>query len=312
VLIKQLTGFGKTMILSTDKKNIPQYLKRIGVKIGAKIIHPKQDLSLVEKRGLVRIHLKNDHEKDAAAAAFFAYKKSVPLIQKVKKAVISNEVITEKVLRSVLRGTPISEAISDLFIAPRERIITKEIVKEKSDKNHLKLLNKIKDYEKIIKILRDSKEDLKKPVKKVFMKNTELLEHREKHIKEYSYEIKRLKKTNERLKGDIRKILRLDDYILVKKINTFLDLEERPRYIFPNNISLFTSKNVSKIKKDVRYVICDKASQILKDNFITIPLSKLRVLLETEEYFLVDKDSRGLKKNLIETVINDYKKQRSG
>lgn len=87
-VIKHILSVGTPVIVATDRKFAPKKVEKIAAAFPAKLFHPDVWISRKEKAETIR-HLdldwKNQHEKDAAAAALFAYKRYKPTLEKVKR-----------------------------------------------------------------------------------------------------------------------------------------------------------------------------------------------------------------------------------
>ena len=82
-LIFDTIRYGKIIVVGCDVCKVPSFVQEYAIKIGAKIICPKEDLGVREKRGLVRGKVKNRHQRDALASAIFAHKKIKNLLTKI-------------------------------------------------------------------------------------------------------------------------------------------------------------------------------------------------------------------------------------
>ncbi|MFH1590857.1 MAG: DUF460 domain-containing protein [archaeon] len=86
-VIRIIVDKGRTAMVGCDKANPPEFAKRLATKLGARLIHPREDLGVEEKRVLTSgIDHQNDHELDAAASALIAYGISVPLRRRIVAA----------------------------------------------------------------------------------------------------------------------------------------------------------------------------------------------------------------------------------
>jgi len=75
-LIFEIIREGKVLIVGTDVKYVPSFIKSFANKLGAKLISPEENLRIIEKKRLIGdLKVKNLHERDALAAALFAHKK---------------------------------------------------------------------------------------------------------------------------------------------------------------------------------------------------------------------------------------------
>jgi len=159
-LIKEISFYGKPLIIATDKKRVPQPVGKIAASFNCRTFNPDHDLTVEEKDNIVKIPIKDIHEKDALAAATFAYKffapqfnnidrnlESLGLVQlkdKVKEMIISKEAknIAEAVERlrpkeEYIEKTP--QVVKEIYLNWRER--AKELEREfKEDKRRYEIL----------------------------------------------------------------------------------------------------------------------------------------------------------------------------
>ena len=73
-IIKEIMSFGNPLIVSTDKKKASPKIKKIAASFNCRVFKPDHDLTIEEKNEIVRIPIKDAHEKDALASASFAYR----------------------------------------------------------------------------------------------------------------------------------------------------------------------------------------------------------------------------------------------
>jgi hypothetical protein len=115
-LVQEITKEGRVIAVGTDRKKCPLLIERFAAKVGARLIKPKEDISVREKDRLTR-GARNEHERDAIAAASFAYKELRPLLEKIsvfakrKKSEKIEDEVTEIV---VVRKVGITKTIEQL------------------------------------------------------------------------------------------------------------------------------------------------------------------------------------------------------
>ena len=74
-IVATLVPYGKVFVVGTDKSKTPSLVQDVATKVGAKSISPSQDLRVIEKRAMTsNFKFENNHEMDALACAFFAFK----------------------------------------------------------------------------------------------------------------------------------------------------------------------------------------------------------------------------------------------
>lgn len=128
-LISLLIGSGRPLIIGTDKKSLPSYIKKAASNLGAKALTPPDDLTHEEKRALVATKCGDAHSFDALAAARYAYDQVKATIAKVEKYFENNspDADIDKVLELVLlHEVNIRQAISLLQPKPLLRVVAKK------------------------------------------------------------------------------------------------------------------------------------------------------------------------------------------
>jgi len=116
-LIERISKKGNVVLVGCDKKKIPKFIIKFAVKFSARIVKPKHDLTVNEKRKLCNnFKYKNKHEMDALASALFAYNITKDLFDSVKRFINENQKemkIKDKIIEIVLRkGITIKRAYS--------------------------------------------------------------------------------------------------------------------------------------------------------------------------------------------------------
>ncbi|MFN6992277.1 MAG: DUF460 domain-containing protein, partial [Fervidobacterium sp.] len=173
-IINHITQYGKAIIVASDRRPLPKNVDKLAKSLGAKTFYPFESLGTLEKWNLVReydIKVKNDHERDALAAALKAYRSYSNTFRKTRIA-LSSLGLTElypDVLNKIIFGEAenINEAIEMVLDEKREKpkeIIVKEI--SSKDKELMKTIERLQEElkrrEKDILVLKEFNEKLKK------------------------------------------------------------------------------------------------------------------------------------------------------
>ena len=235
-ILETITETGKPLIIATDRYPLPKSVKKISSALGCKYYHPPKSLSNKEKIELVKNHTEqfnNDHESDALASAFKAFKFYSKLFKKTETTLTSVGLgkFYDKVTESLILGKAqnLNEAINKTLEQVRKpkRLVTKKIIKKGPiDKTVSKLQEKIKILEKDIDILKKHNEGLKRKLrerechyKKRLAKKVDLgsplaiqynIDKMKENINKRDSNIKKLK--------DLRKI-ELEGYIPILELN---------------------------------------------------------------------------------------------
>ena len=349
-LISMVMPYGDIILVGTDKKNCPKFIENFAVKTGAKVITPKQDLLVSEKKGLVRgIKTKNKHEADSLASAIFAYKEFYPLFKKIdiflkknNKAYLSNKI--KKIV--LTKELSIRDALK-LVEKPAERkiVTVKESIKEKgvTEKRSSLLYKKLKILENANMLIRNQNIELKKRLKKIqekqrfLIKKTatlisdkkakELLKFREKRIISLDMELKEKNKKINELNDKIKKInnliLNIGDNVLAKKLdnlgyNEFLTKNKvlnigKDDVLLVNDPNIFSKKTINALKNRIDVIISrKKVNKELRENLDFIDACNLKIN-ESRLFAIIDKKDFEIEKskiNLLSRIVKDYRKNR--
>jgi uncharacterized protein len=332
-LITEFIKYGKVIILSTDKKFIPEYIRQLSANIGARIIAPKEDLSIHEKANLINgiTGLKNNHEKDAYASALMAFRKIKPMINRIDQIIerehLNDEESVKKTKQLVIQKNFSIMLAIKLITEPdlEENTVIKNLIDtNKIDSNYLKLINKLQLSENTIKHLKHQINDLKNIIilkEKESNKKMDVdkrLGFKESRIVELTSQNNLFERITIDLKKQLNQISETlisgKEFIAVRKIdiNNNLNLQLRKdEIVFIKDFSHMKPTQRQILKCFTNTIITENA---FKDEFILIDKSKLKVIFETPSILAIDKksfESNFSSKKLIEKIVEDYKKERS-
>jgi len=349
-LISIVMPYGNIMLVGTDKKNCPNFIENFAVKTGARIVTPKQDLLVSEKKELLKgIKTKNNHELDSLASAIFAYNEFHPLFKKIDIFLKKNNKVylSNKIKKIVLtKELSIRDALK-LVEKPVERKIVpvKESIKEKevTEKRSSLVYKKLKSLENTNTLIRNQNIELKKNLKKIqekqrfLIKKTatlisdkkanELLKFREKRIISFDRELKEKDKQINKLNDEIKKInnliLDIGNSVLVKKLdnlgyNEFLTKNKvlnirKDDVLLVDNPNIFSEKTINALKNMVDVIISKrKVSKKLTEDLNFIDAHNLKIN-ESKLFAIINKEDFEIEKgkiNLLARIVHDYRKSR--
>ena len=211
-LISKLIELGKPLLVASDREYNPEFVNKLAVKLGARVISPDYDLKVNEKRELVReFETGNQHEIDALASAFFALKKISPLLKKINIFVehYKKENIKQQLIEFVVgKGLNIRDAIEIIEEPEKEEIrIIKEVIEEKklTEKEFIRLYKKYKEAKNDMELLKKQNEGLKEQIAAI--------------REDYSYMFKQISKSQ-----------------LDKKMQSLLDFKEKRIQFFDKEL----------------------------------------------------------------------------
>jgi len=323
-LILEMIKEGRVIIIGVDKGKTPRFVEGIASKIGARIIKPKEDLLVEEKRELTKgYEFRNEHEKDAMASALYAYKKIRRLLTKIdfylKKR--GKESIAEEVKGAILKdkGLRIAEAVM-MIEQPeekkegrrkrkrtgkmREEYFEEEIEEEPGHAERPEFLK-----QKINVIIRTK-------MRKIIRIKNQKIDFLTKKAREQEEEIGRLNEKLERFKELIKKS---DKNMVLKKIKNLsweeVEKEELSKIMYVEEPNIFSEKSVEKIREKVDVVISRKEmSKKVEEKFNVMFIDGNKVDVQEENgIVLVSKEKLEKEKSkvdVVKKVIEEYKESR--
>lgn len=299
LLISELIKLGKPLIIASDKEYNPDFVGRLAVKLGARVISPDYDLKVDEKREMVKgVKTKNQHEVDALASAFFALKKIGSLLKKINIFVehYKKEDIKQQLIEFVVgKGLSIRDAVELIEEPEKEEVkIIKEVVEEKklTEKDFLMLYKKFKEAKKDISLLkkqnlklRDEMKALRRDYEYMFKqmsrsqldkKMQSLLDFKERRIRFFDNQLKKKQEEIKSMQNEITTLLyflsNLNSNVLLKKLDNLglKEFEKKKGFLNIKDGDILLVKDPDIISERVVDEIKDKVNSI----FYKKPISR--------------------------------------
>ena len=294
-VIKEILKYGRPLIIATDKSSIPKSVEQIASQFGSRIYFPPHEMKISEKETLTKqfsSKIKNDHERDALAAALKAWKKYKDEIfstyEFLKKIGIDEEYLDENLFLFLSRRK--IERKSEKMQQSRKLKVKDNV------SNYYETLKNLKDK---IEFLRDSLNEAKKEAKfykELLLKLVKNFRIRDEKSKEYNILLKKINKAL--LKGFVP-LVEIDDLNLenLEIFNEMIGLENQ--VIYTADKEKLSNLNSFKISA----VILKSSSTPSSTIFLNFP-----VISESE---IKIKEKFGLKvveRNEFERKLNEAKK----
>ncbi len=268
IIIKQLAKVGEPILIACDVADAPELVKRIASFFNINYSTPKRDISVSEKRRLIREYLPltlkklDAHTFDALAAALKAYLKHKNKFESVEARLkkltqpIALDTIKAEIIKGVKLTNILAKELSKLDEEPKKKVI-KIYVHKEDDKNHSE--NK-EQKERSMRVLRWERDKLSDEVKRLKNERDKLEQNlQQKNIEEY----KVISKEN-RYRLQEKKIKYLHTKLaeterIVKELQKRTDREKTWKlvdYIPLQEISSFTSDDVEKVRDKINDETC--------------------------------------------------------
>ena len=114
-MVEVIRNAGVPSIIAGDKKHTNALVRRINAAFNSRLFEPQADITLEEKRNAVKgTGIKNEHERDAYAAAFKAYNYYVSKLRHVERVASKrsfHEMEADMVMSKVISRYSVSEAL---------------------------------------------------------------------------------------------------------------------------------------------------------------------------------------------------------
>lgn len=343
-LISETIKLGRAILVGTDKLKTPGLVQAFATKLGAKIIIPKEDLKVNEKKSKVSGFVySNEHEGDALASALFAYRTAKPLLDKIdffaeenKKQGIRN-MLKEIVL---LKKISIKNAVDIIEKRSEEGKIVEEVIFEKKigESDFLRIYNRLKKYESELRLLKNYNNNLIKRIMATDHRqiepnqryNSKNADHKENRIAFLSSLIRMKDNKIKWLELSFRRLTKIlmdfHDLCILKKLDTLgiheFRFKNRILNVQKNDILMVGNPNI--VSRDVVEILRNKVFIVIhkshvneknKENlpFIFIDAKNLNVrdfghfgIIEREEL-----EAEKSKINWVRKIVEDYKKEKS-
>ena len=351
LLIRKAMDAGTPLFVGTDKRNVPSAVQEFAAKTGARIMAPAEDLKVQEKKIWTKEHrLRNDHERDALAAALFACNEQLPLRKKIEKYARDHDkerlkdalqlkVLTQGInirdAAMLLENPPINEK-PKIPIMPQMPLTVENPTNLQVRLLRLKKENRLLRKQNLKLKQRSAKEEHKhrKETKKLQKENVKernetALRFKENRIRYFDRALREKNHEVETIRQEKRQLLsyfgKLKDHYLLKKLshlgqeeweqkNAILNIQEGDMLLVddPNR---FSEAIVEKIKGRVDIIVHRQPiSPKLKEQwpFLFIPAHYLRI--EENGYVAIvprkDVDRERKSRDALQKMVEDYRKER--
>lgn len=341
-MISELTKKGKVIVLSADKKNVPNFVRKLSARLGSALIWPKQDLKVREKKELIRdFEIHGDHQRDALASAIFAYSQLRSLFVRIDEELKAQgkERYSEEVKEIMIKNDRLNINAALLMIEPPKKKlpssrITKTQTLSDKDKRIDNLRLELKYSSDSNRFLKQEKRRLESELKRL-KKKLESTENRlfsKKSTRAESTKERRIKalasmneELEKKLKKEKLKIKRLSalvsskDHYLLKKMEN-LGTSEFKRLsktspltkndiLFVDNAFSVSQKVIKELKKRISLIVYNKGPN-KNIPFLQISAKDLEKK-ETDFFVFIQKKDLDKKKNtskLLQDIIDLHKK----
>lgn len=314
-LVFKIISHGKAVFVGCDKRKSPTMVQKLATKLGAVLVSPEEDLLTQEKRNMLSskkesVSVKNSHELDALASAFFAYNHNLSLIRKAHDFAKKNfceESLGEILLLSMQKNISFSSALEHIkklvesnkknsFVSENQQ--KKILPKRLTSLKDLDLFReKLNSKEKEVLLLTEQRRRLEFELKKEKHRNSNLrkklskkerptnndfsrsLEHSRlrKQLEILSLEKDLLKKDNMRL---MQLLYSKDSQVMIRKYpdlgwTSLLECEKQYSLkdgdlIFVNSPEIYSDRTLEFLKGKIKAILVRKKTPVLEKSGIDL------------------------------------------
>lgn len=337
VLLETISRHGQPVLVGCDKAVVPSFVRRFATQFGAKVVRPKQDLTVRDKKMVVgKIKIRNDHESDALASALLSHRKYASLFEKtdaylqhqgkpqysceLKTLLLKYDTLSianglRKLLQkplpksghSGLRSPSLASSPTTLVRELQKRIVQLE------EQNH-KLQDEMSELWRAKEVLERKK---RTPPNQILKEKEHALHVLSMKMLDKESLLESLRK---RIYEQNRFLSGLSGKKLLKKMDNLSETEYQKKeflnlqkgdLLLVGDANIVSESVVQKLKGKVEVIVYKKKLSVRKD-FIYVPADKLH-LEEIEHFAWVPEEDlqKALsQKNVLKNVVDAYKKER--
>lgn len=333
-ILTELAQAGRVIVVGTDVKYSPRFVEKFCSRLGAKLVAPKEDMKIGYKKRLTEMHRYNDdHQRDALAAALFAYQEMKPLFKKIdfflKKE--GKEHLSHHMKLLASQGMSIADALHHLE-DKKEEIKTKKRFREKVKRSariieinrsllheNIALRGEYKQLQTKLSVINQHMEE------RINDKIAKTVAIKDRRIAELIASLAHMKQETTNLQtklNDLTNVLfSTTNKIIIKRVKT-LGWDEVEKTVHPgdriilvDDINTFSERSIDYLKGKVTTIITKtKPSELMKKQPFDIMLAHDLNLDERETFALVDKarlEQEKEKKDMLQKIVKEYQDERN-
>ncbi len=332
-LLAEITAEGKVLVIGTDVKHIPGLIEKFSARVGAKVIMPQEDMKVGFKERITESYKpRDDHQRDALAAALHAFREVQQTLQKVDEVLkqVGKEHLSAAVKVKVLQGSTIQNALDALEKPEDENVIKRHRLKT-AFKKPSRLVEENMLLKKQNRQLLAKAEYLDKKIRDILKKTAimsekkveDIIKFKNKKIEFLNREMEKYKKEVGQLRQETKAmnvlLLEAHDKIIAKKLNTLgwdevSKTVEEGDVLVVDDVNVFSDRSLEDLKKKVNIIIYRKqpAKELLKRGFSFLNAANIS-MKETGRLAIIEKEAierERKRKDMLSTIVSEYREER--
>lgn len=331
-VINEIIGIdGKVVAVGSDVKYPPQYIQKFSAAFNARLLSPKEDMKVgVKERVTSSIKTNDDHQRDALAAALFAWSEVRPLFQKVDAHLKQEgkEHLTNEVKMLTIKGVGIADALERLEnkqtpSLQRKRVRQKIRRSRKIFDENILLKEQNERLMRQINFLREKIEKLERTIRTALdAKVSDALKLKEKKISSLHQSVNDCKRAIESLKKEkdllVAALLDMRGKAVVKRFKNLgkeiiahLEPNEVIYIDDPGSISEATLEYLK--ETNTKVIAKNRPSQNLLNKIVVIDAKSLNIK-EYDKFIIINEDEvrKELEsRDILSKVVAEYRESRA-
>ncbi len=331
-LISELLGTeGKIVAVGSDVCYPPHYVQKFCSAFSAKLLRPKEDMKIgLKERMTAAFKTNDDHQRDALAAALFAFNELRPALQKVESHLKHDgkEHRMNEVKELVIQGWNIAGALEKLekkeaVALPKKKIRQKAGKSNRIFEENTALKNKNAMLAKEIEFLRKRIGSFEKTISQsIHAKMHDVIEIKDRKIVSL---YKNIYKQGKALEASKAKIMQLRDTLInvegKQVIRRFKNMSRELINQLKENETIYIN-DPSSISETTLDYVKEQGATILSQNTLSSELKKSGLSLDAndlniewhDQFIIVNKDELKKvkeKRDILSKIVAEYREARS-
>ena len=332
-IVNELTQAGRIIAVGTDVKYSPKFVEKFCSRLSAKLISPKEDMKIGYKKRLAenfRHH--DDHQRDAIAAALFAFNELRPLLKKIDFVLKreGKEHLAYDVTILVDKGMSIADALRRFDYKEDEIKVKKRIRSKIRKSSAFAELNQLLNMEnsvlkqkisilqkKIENLSRDSESTIKNKISKILSIKDKKISEANMLVNKQRHEIDLLNRKIHEL-NEI--LFSTKNKLVIKHLKTLgfdevqRTIEKGDNVILVDDVNVFSERSFDYIKDKISTIIFkNNPSKIIDQKSFYLVSAKNLGIEEHDNFAVVDKERLEKEKekvNVLSKIVKEYKEER--
>ncbi len=290
-IISMISKLGEVVVVATDTRQPPEFVKKIAAALNAKLYTPPNDLSTEEKQEIVNklvekyryLEIKNTHVRDALASAYKAYTWIKDKLETIDSRLneMNIDIDAEKIKISVIKGKSFAEALEEELDKYLENLREKKQLEVQIEKETYS--EEIEKYKEKIEKLRNKITYLETLVRELVKQ----LEEKDRIIEDLKLELRITKK-----KDSGSSIYERKTYLLKQELETLTrELDKRDKEIEELRRRIKELEGIINRVWSGEYIVVPRIKNLCLNNIKRVRSNIINNIIYVDELYPLDTDT---------------------